>query len=69
LYYQLWDKLIFPPDYEFSVIYGGPTLPYVPLFMVGCIMGLGYLDIWANANKEVRTGEGDGQRAAGRWEM
>jgi len=53
---ELWDKLIFPPDYEFSVIYGGPTLPYVPLFMVGCIMGLGYLDIWANANKE-ETGE------------
>jgi hypothetical protein len=53
---ELWDRIVFPSDYSFSVIYGGPTLPYVPLFMTMCVMGLGYLDIWANANKE-ETGE------------
>lgn len=53
---ELWDRIVFPSDYEFSVIFGGPTLPFVPLFMVFSILGLGYLDIWANANKK-ETGE------------
>ena len=54
---KLSDRFVFPPDMNnFSVLYGGPTLPFFPLFMTLCVMGLGYLDIWSNVIKE-ETGD------------
>mmetsp|Transcript_967 Transcript_967/g.1734 ORF Transcript_967/g.1734 Transcript_967/m.1734 type:complete len:359 (+) Transcript_967:102-1178(+) len=53
---ELSDRFFFPPDYTFSVLGGGPTLPFFPLLMALSVMGLGYLDIWSNVIKE-ETGD------------
>jgi len=41
----------------FSIVDGGPTLPYIPFIMFLAIFGLGYLDIFAGEIKRTETGE------------
>ncbi|GMH56623.1 hypothetical protein TrLO_g14355 [Triparma laevis f. longispina] len=54
---ELLNNLILPSDYTFSILGGGLTLPWIPLFMCGCMMGLGYLDVYANVIQSETTGE------------
>jgi len=55
---EIVDKLFIPTESaEFTVIYGGVTLPFLSLFMTIILLLLGYLDIYAKSIKEMDTGE------------
>ena len=55
---EIIDKIFIPTrSADFTVIYGGITLPYLSLFMTLVILLLGYLDVYAKVIKEVDTGE------------
>ena len=55
---EILDRVFIPDQSsDFTVIYGGTTLPYLSLFMILILLLLGYLDIYAKVIKEVDTGE------------
>jgi hypothetical protein len=49
---EMLDRLLLEPDQFGPLLWGPVTLPYFPLFMTLCMMGLGYLDIYAVAIKD-----------------
>lgn len=55
---ELLDRILIPDVFgSTTVIYGGPTLPFVPLIMVFIMLNLGYLDIFAKIVKEEESGD------------
>lgn len=55
---EIIDRLFMPNLFgETTLIYGGVTLPFVPLFMVLVMLLLGYLDIYAASIKENDAGD------------
>ena len=55
---EIIDRLFMPNLFgETTLIYGGVTLPFVPLFMVLIMLLLGYLDIYAATIKENDAGD------------
>lgn len=55
---EIQNRLFIPAQsIDFTVVYGGITLPYLSLFMMLLIMLLGYLDIYANVIKEEEVGD------------
>ena len=55
---ELTNNLFLPISVNpFSIVDGGPTLPYIPLIMMTMIFLLGYLDIFASEIKRTETGE------------
>ena len=58
---EILDKLILTPlekyDEDFTMLFGGRTLPYISLLMTACMLLLGYLDIYSNAIKEEDSGD------------
>jgi len=54
---ELMNNFFLPSDFSFSVVYGGPTLPFIPLIMMTAIFGLGYLDIFASEIRRTEAGE------------
>mmetsp|Transcript_14375 Transcript_14375/g.28719 ORF Transcript_14375/g.28719 Transcript_14375/m.28719 type:complete len:433 (-) Transcript_14375:116-1414(-) len=55
---EIADRL-FIPTYsgETTIVYGGTTLPYLPLLMTFFMLNLGYLDIYSQAVKDMDAGE------------
>lgn len=55
---EIMDRIFIPvKSADFTVIYGGVTLPFLSLVMTQILLLLGYLDIYAKAIKEEDTGE------------
>ena len=55
---EIIDRVLIPSKFgDTTFIYGGITLPYLPLFTTGILLLLGYLDIYSVAVKEMDAGE------------
>ena len=55
---EIIDRVLIPSKFgDTTFIYGGITLPYLPLFTIGILLLLGYLDIYSVAVKEMDAGE------------
>lgn len=56
---EILDRFFLDPSVTSSttILYGGTTLPYLPLLMTFCLLNLGYLDIYSQAVKDMDAGE------------
>mmetsp|Transcript_15220 Transcript_15220/g.32205 ORF Transcript_15220/g.32205 Transcript_15220/m.32205 type:complete len:463 (+) Transcript_15220:250-1638(+) len=55
---EILDRIFIPNSYgSTTVIYGGPTLPFLPLLMTFFMLNLGYLDIYSSEIKENESGD------------
>ena len=55
---EIFDRIFIPDSFgSTTVIYGGPTLPYLPLIMTFFMLNLGYLDIYSSEIKEKESGD------------
>mmetsp|Transcript_8250 Transcript_8250/g.15426 ORF Transcript_8250/g.15426 Transcript_8250/m.15426 type:complete len:450 (-) Transcript_8250:34-1383(-) len=55
---EILDRLFIPNSFgSTTVIYGGPTLPYLPLIMTFLMLNLGYLDIYSSEIKKNESGD------------
>lgn len=55
---EIIDSFVIPESSkDFTFIYGGVTLPYISLLMMGILLLLGYLDIYAKVIKEEYAGD------------
>mmetsp|Transcript_16101 Transcript_16101/g.30880 ORF Transcript_16101/g.30880 Transcript_16101/m.30880 type:complete len:495 (-) Transcript_16101:1674-3158(-) len=55
---EILDRIFIPESFgETTVIYGGPTLPFLPLMMTFFMLNLGYLDIYSSEIKENESGD------------
>ncbi|KAL7536811.1 hypothetical protein ACHAXR_007407 [Thalassiosira sp. AJA248-18] len=55
---EILDRLFIPNSFgSTTVIYGGPTLPFLPLIMTFLMLNLGYLDIYSSEIKENESGD------------
>lgn len=55
---EIIDRLFIPESFgQTTFVYGGPTLPFVSLFMTFVMLLLGYLDIYAASIKDVESGD------------
>lgn len=55
---EIIDHLFIPiPSKDFTMVYGGTTLPFLSLLMTLFMLLLGYLDIYAQSIKQEDTGE------------
>ena len=50
---EMLDQLLLDEDQFGSLLYGGITLPYIPLFMTAIMLLLGYLDVYSRAIKDM----------------
>lgn len=55
---EIIDRIFMPETFgDFTVIYGGSTLPFLPLLMTFMMLNLGYLDIYSSEIKENESGD------------
>eukprot|EP00571_Detonula_confervacea_P000474 CAMPEP_0172316024 /NCGR_PEP_ID=MMETSP1058-20130122/26998_1 /TAXON_ID=83371 /ORGANISM="Detonula confervacea, Strain CCMP 353" /LENGTH=440 /DNA_ID=CAMNT_0013030243 /DNA_START=39 /DNA_END=1361 /DNA_ORIENTATION=- len=55
---EILDRLFIPDSFgSMTVIYGGPTLPFLPLIMTFIMLNLGYLDIYSSEIKRNESGD------------
>jgi hypothetical protein len=55
---EIFDRIFMPETFgDFTVIYGGETLPFLPLLMTFMMLNLGYLDIYSSEIKENESGD------------
>ncbi|KAL7467778.1 hypothetical protein ACHAXS_008017 [Conticribra weissflogii] len=55
---EILDRIFIPESFgETTVMYGGPTLPFLPLLMTFLMLNLGYLDIYSSEIKENESGD------------
>jgi len=55
---EIFDRIFIPDSFgSTTVIYGGPTLPFLPLIMTFLMLNLGYLDIYSSEIKENESGD------------
>ena len=55
---EILDRIFIPDSFgEMTIIYGGPTLPFLPLIMTFFMLNLGYLDIYSSEIKERESGD------------
>lgn len=55
---EILDRIFIPDSFgHTTVIYGGPTLPFLPLLMTFFMLNLGYLDIYSSEIKENESGD------------
>lgn len=55
---EIIDRIFMPEKFgDFTVIYGGETLPFLPLLMTFMMLNLGYLDIYSSEIKENESGD------------
>ena len=55
---EIIDRLFIPESFgHTTIVYGGPTLPFISLFMTLVMLLLGYLDIYAASIKDVESGD------------
>lgn len=55
---EILDRIFIPESFEsFTVVYGGPTLPFLPLVMTFFLLNLGYLDIYSSEIKKEESGD------------
>ncbi|KAL3802932.1 hypothetical protein ACHAWO_003564 [Cyclotella atomus] len=55
---EIIDRIFMPETFgDFTVIYGGQSLPFLPLLMTFMMLNLGYLDIYSSEIKENESGD------------
>ncbi|KAL3805693.1 hypothetical protein HJC23_005937 [Cyclotella cryptica] len=55
---EILDRLFIPESFgSMTVVYGGTTLPFLPLLMTFLMLNLGYLDIYSSEIKENESGD------------
>jgi hypothetical protein len=55
---EIIDRIFMPETFgDFTVVYGGATLPFLPLLMTFMMLNLGYLDIYSSEIKENESGD------------
>jgi hypothetical protein len=55
---EILDRIFLPESFgSMTVIYGGTTLPFLPLLMTFMMLNLGYLDIYSSEIKENESGD------------
>ncbi|KAL3763808.1 hypothetical protein ACHAW5_002312 [Stephanodiscus triporus] len=55
---EILDRIFIPDSFgSTTIIYGGPTLPFLPLIMTFAMLNLGYLDIYSSEIKENESGD------------
>merc|ERR1712194_53676 len=55
---EILDRIFIPESFgSTTVIYGGPTLPFLPLIMTFFLLDLGYLDIYSSEIKKEESGD------------
>ena len=55
---EILDRIFIPKSFgSTTVIYGGPTLPFLPLIMTFLMLNLGYLDVYSSEIKEKESGD------------
>ena len=55
---EIIDRILIPNTFgDFTVVYGGTTLPFLPLLMTFMMLNLGYLDIYSSEIKEEESGD------------
>eukprot|EP00956_Cyclotella_meneghiniana_P022296 scaffold41942_cov72-Cyclotella_meneghiniana.AAC.16 len=55
---EIVDRILIPDSFgDFTVVYGGTTLPFLPLLMTFMMLNLGYLDIYSSEIKEEESGD------------
>jgi hypothetical protein len=55
---EIIDRIFMPETFgDFTVVYGGSTLPFLPLLMTFMMLNLGYLDIYSSEIKENESGD------------
>lgn len=55
---EILDRLFIPETFgSMTVVYGGTTLPFLPLLMTFMMLNLGYLDIYSSEIKENESGD------------
>ena len=55
---EILDRIFMPETFgDFTVVYGGTTLPFLPLLMTFMMLNLGYLDIYSSEIKENESGD------------
>ena len=55
---EILDRIFIPNSFgSTTVIYGGPTLPFLPLIMTFLMLNLGYLDVYSSEIKEKESGD------------
>lgn len=55
---EIIDRIFTPETFgDFTVVYGGSTLPFLPLLMTFMMLNLGYLDIYSSEIKENESGD------------
>lgn len=52
---EMVDRILLDPDQVSPILYGPITLPYFPLLMTAIMLLLGYLDVYAQAVKEMES--------------
>ena len=55
---EILDRIFIPDSFgSMTIVYGGPTLPFLPLIMTFAMLNLGYLDIYSSEIKENESGD------------
>ena len=55
---EILDRIFIPNSFgSTTVIYGGPTMPFLPLIMTFLMLNLGYLDVYSSEIKEKESGD------------
>ena len=55
---EILDRIFIPDSFgSMTIVYGGPTLPFLPLVMTFAMLNLGYLDIYSSEIKENESGD------------
>eukprot|EP00579_Thalassiosira_antarctica_P001574 CAMPEP_0201869994 /NCGR_PEP_ID=MMETSP0902-20130614/3287_1 /ASSEMBLY_ACC=CAM_ASM_000551 /TAXON_ID=420261 /ORGANISM="Thalassiosira antarctica, Strain CCMP982" /LENGTH=438 /DNA_ID=CAMNT_0048395563 /DNA_START=68 /DNA_END=1384 /DNA_ORIENTATION=- len=55
---EILDRIFIPNSFgSTTAIYGGPTMPFLPLIMTFFMLNLGYLDIYSTEIKENESGD------------
>jgi hypothetical protein len=52
---EMLDRILLDPEQVSPILYGPITLPYFPLLMTAIMILLGYLDVYAQAVKEMES--------------